>query len=106
MTALKRFLDRHGLDENLAPKAAFGASAAMVAAIVALTPVKSLAGETFYPERDSPIGATGMATRLGMLEVRLPGSSPGHGEDRLGDQQYRRVHVEAYAAADEGGASL
>ncbi len=78
MSALSRFLDRHGLDENFRAKAAFGASFAVVAAATVLAPINARAGESsFLADRDSSIGGAGMSQRLQMVAERI--------NDRIGD---------------------
>lgn len=70
MTALSKFLDRHGLDESFRAKAGLFASVAVVAAATLFAPLQAEAGESFMPDRDSPIGGAGMAQRMAMLADR------------------------------------
>ncbi|MBY3433916.1 hypothetical protein HFN89_07110 [Rhizobium laguerreae] len=70
MTALSKFLERHGLDKDLGAKAGLFASAAVVAAATLLAPLHATAGESFMADRDSPIGGAGMAQRMAMLADR------------------------------------
>lgn len=79
MSALTRFLDRHGMDENFRAKAGFLASAATIAAVALFTPIQSAAGEMYNGNRDSPIGGAGIADRIGMVAERV--------SDRLGDMK-------------------
>lgn len=71
MSALTRFLDRHGLDEGFRAKAGLYASMATVAAVALLTPIQSAAAENYNGNRHSPIGGAGMAQRLGMVAERM-----------------------------------
>lgn len=77
MSALSKFLDRHGLDETFRAKAGFYASLAVVAAAAALAPLKAKAAEDSYLGRHSPIGGVGISERLGMIAERT--------NDRLAD---------------------
>ena len=79
MSALSKFLDRHGLDGEFRARAAFAASAGVIAAATLFAPLKAKAEPSFNPELDSPIGGSGMAQRLGMLADRTT--------DRLADMQ-------------------
>jgi hypothetical protein len=71
MSALSKFLDRNGLDENFRPKAGLFASIAVVAAATLFAPLQAAAGESFTPNRDSPIGGAGMAQRIAVLADRV-----------------------------------
>ena len=78
MSALSKFLDRHGLDEGFRAKAGLYASMAAVAAATLLAPMQALAyDDSYIASRDSRIGGAGMSERLGMVAVRI--------NDRLGD---------------------
>jgi hypothetical protein len=70
MTALSKFMDRHGLDEGFRAKAGLFASMAVVAAATLFAPLQAVAGESFMPNRDSPIGGVGMAQRMAMIADR------------------------------------
>lgn len=97
MTALSKFLDRHGLDTNFRAKAGFFASVAVVAAATALAPLQATAGESFIANQDSPIGGAGMAQRLGMIAERTT--------DRLNDMKAIRqaLHTEPDLARPRDG---
>lgn len=70
MSALSKFLDRHGLDKDFRAKAGLFASATVVAAVTLFSPFQAKAGESFIPDRDSPIGGAGMAQRMAMIADR------------------------------------
>ena len=70
MSALSNFLDRHGLDNEFKAKAGLFATASVMAAVALFTPVQANAGQSFIPNRDSPIGGAGMAQRMAMIADR------------------------------------
>jgi hypothetical protein len=70
MSALSKFLDRQGLDSDFKAKAGLFATAAVMATVALFTPVQANAGQSFIPDRDSPIGGSGMATRMAMIADR------------------------------------
>jgi hypothetical protein len=70
MTALSKFLDRHGLDGDFRARPGFIASVTVIAAVALFLPFQTKAGESFMPDRDSPIGGVGMAQRMAMIADR------------------------------------
>jgi hypothetical protein len=83
MTALSKFLDRHGLDDTFRAKAGFYAALGTIAAATALAPLDARSQDS-YMGHDSPIGGSGMAQRIEMIAVRT--------NDRIADMvQIRRA---------------
>lgn len=70
MTALRRFLDRHGLDESFRAKATGAAAGAAVMALAVLAPTEAKSDDIFDPARDTAIGRAAMAERLGAIADR------------------------------------
>lgn len=94
MTALSRFLDRHGLDGQFREKAtrlgdrvAVGTAVGIVAALAALSPIKAHS-QDFDPARDTPIGGAGMAQRMAMLADRT--------DDRMEDMRQLDVAIHTW----------
>lgn len=94
MTALSKFLDRHGLDSDFRAKAGLFAAVAVVASATLFAPFQSRAGESFMPGRDSPIGGSGMAQRIGMLAERTT--------DRLDDMKALRQLIHTHPDLGRG----
>lgn len=85
MSALSKFLDRHGLDNDFRAKAGLFATATVMATVALFTPLQANAGQSFIPDRDSPIGGAGMAQRLAMIADRTT--------DRLNDMKSIRNSI-------------
>lgn len=70
MSALSKFLACHGLDNDFKAVAGLFATATVMAAAALFAPVQANAGQSFTPDRDSPIGGAGMAQRMAMIANR------------------------------------
>ncbi|MDW9481119.1 hypothetical protein GOB57_20960 [Sinorhizobium meliloti] len=94
MSALSKFLDRHGLDNDFRAKAGLFAAATVVAAATLFAPLHARAGQSFIPDRDSPIGGAGMAQRMAMIADRTT--------DRLEDMKTIRKALHTHPDLGRG----